>query len=550
MGGYVSEDKKWQVVQHLLQWKQYGIPIDDGRILELVEVQVTETLLERLEALQVTERVFIAATGNHLSGQDLTEMLLRHCDKDAQITQDVIKSAASNSEKTKTLIPLLLSYQRMEVVLDKVTDEAWATLASFISNHLSLKKEGTEITIILNSEDKDTKEERKGEIDPKMVESGAEADEETMAFIRAFSKINQITALRTILSAADPRILFPTPRELYRASFDTQNWEHLEDIFQIIPPSIEDIISTLVDILMSDDKRAASRLLKIARRGNIGPGKENIVTKEVVSGCSKLIETQTPAELSRFLDYVYHLQVSFTRQHKADALPTQSAILPAAVSRDQSFMEILVQRHIVSVRMRPFTISRSARQIEKLLTEQQTDRVYGEERFLFEGMPDWPLYCAIVFTFDPRAIAFLCRAGARINADSDILEQQRKPAIISKLEYIPMVRDVRRDYMKLYDMCNTLAKAALNPQSEELSDRGLGAYQYYFHHGVKWDKSFAQAWDSMDGVLGSDADELVHWEGNEWPLALSSEDEWESWRKEVLDILRPFWEYHYPSNPL
>ena len=37
MGGYVSEDKKWQVVQHLLQWKQYGIPIDDGRILELVE---------------------------------------------------------------------------------------------------------------------------------------------------------------------------------------------------------------------------------------------------------------------------------------------------------------------------------------------------------------------------------------------------------------------------------------------------------------------------------------------------------------------------------
>ncbi|EXA39752.1 hypothetical protein FOQG_15316 [Fusarium oxysporum f. sp. raphani 54005] len=383
-----------------------------------------------------------------------------------------------------------------------------------------------------------------------MVESGAEADGETMAFIRAFSKINQITALRTILSAADPRILFPTRRELYRASFDAQNWEHLEDIFQIIPPSIEDIISTLVDILMSDDKRAASRLLKIARRGNIGPGKENTVTKEVVSGCSKLIETQTPAELSRFLDYVYHLQVSFTRQHKADALPTQSAMLPAAVSRDQSFMEILVQRHIVSVRMRPFTISRSARQIEKLLTEQQTDRIYGEERFPFEGMPDWPLYCAIVFTFDLRAIAFLCRAGARINADSDISEQQRKPAIISKLEYIPMVRDVRRDYMKLYDMCNTLAKAALNPQSEELSDRGLGAYQYYFHHGVKWDKSFAQAWDSMDGVLGSDADELVHWEGNEWPLALSSEDEWESWRKEVLDILRPFWEYHHPSNPL
>lgn len=37
MGGYVYEDKKWQAVQHLLQRKQYGIPIDDGRILELVE---------------------------------------------------------------------------------------------------------------------------------------------------------------------------------------------------------------------------------------------------------------------------------------------------------------------------------------------------------------------------------------------------------------------------------------------------------------------------------------------------------------------------------
>jgi hypothetical protein len=145
--------------------------------------------------------------------------------------------------------------------------------------------------------------------------------------------------------------------------------------------------------------------------------------------------------------------------------------------------------------------------------------------------------------------AFLCRAGARIDVDLDASKLQRKTKIIAKLQRNPTLQNARRDYMNLYNTYNTLAKAALNPKFEELSDKGSGDYYWYFYYGLKWDKWFAQAWESMEIVFGWNMDELVGWEGDEWPMALSSEEEWKSWHIEVLEILRPFWGYHCSPNP-
>ncbi|KAH7254342.1 uncharacterized protein BKA55DRAFT_539174 [Fusarium redolens] len=306
-------------------------------------------------------------------------------------------------------------------------------------------------------------------------------EEETLSLIGVFLNISETTALRTILSAADPSVPFRARRKLYKLAFDEKNWDRLDEFIHMVPPSMEDIINTLAHVLMSKDKHEARRLIHISKREQVCSKDATTVAEEVVSGCSQLIETQTPSDLSLFLDYVSHLGVSLTRRHKLDALPTQSAILPAAISQVQRFMEILIERNSVTTRMRPFTI-RSIWQVESEGEEKFTVR---HERVPPEGMPDWPLYCAITFTFDPKSIAFLCRAGARIDIDSTYTRgEQRQPAVIMKLQRKSALDEARQDFINLKELCNTLAKVGTNPRFQELTNRGSGDYYQYYYDGI------------------------------------------------------------------
>ncbi|KAF9768561.1 hypothetical protein IL306_014160 [Fusarium sp. DS 682] len=574
LGGYQEDEWKWRTVQNILQAKQSRIPIKDELIIYTLEwlnseavsilidqeddldrignertltaaarnihygVEVMKTLLEQLgKYLNISESVFIAVAENHPCGHELMEMMLQREGNTAQITQEILKSAASNSWRNKILVKTLFSHQGIEVDLDSVTDEAWLKLASFMYARRSTSTD--------DKEHKDKKATTDEGLKEQELSGETKADiDDTLSLIGAFLKINEATALRTILSAADPSVLFGARRQLYQLALDEQNWVRLDEFIQIVPPSMEDIISTLAYVLMSKNKHAAKRLLDIAKREGVNASDPLTVAEEVVSGCCRLIETQTPTELSSFLDYTYHLGVSLTRRHKLDALPTQSAILPAAISHDQRFMRILVERNIVTAWTRPFTI-RSIWQVE---SEDEDQHKIRHERFPPEGMPDWPLYCAITFTFDPRSIEFLCRAGAKIDLDAPNTPEDRKePAIVVKLQQNPSLDQARKDFVNLKEMCNTIAKVGMNPRFQEFTNRGSGDYYQYYYDGILWDQSFTQAWKSMDSVLGWDwfGDEVLRCEGTEkWPGPLRSEEAWDGWREKVLDTLRSFWDYH------
>ncbi|KAF5530822.1 het-domain-containing protein [Fusarium phyllophilum] len=403
------DGKKFRAVRDAINAKRSRTPIQDDRIPDLVEYldsQVTNILidqqdhwpvtieqthiaathdensretvarvfLDRLSDLEIAEQVFIAAASDLSYDQKLTGMLLSRQGQDAQIIQAVLRSAAANSRSKRTLIFSLLGHQRIEVCSEIDTDGVWATLSS----------------LRLGSEP-----------------SNARMD--VLYLAKLYSKTDNTPLLRMLISATGPLDLPYLRRGLYQFAWDEYKFRRLDELVQMLPPALDNIIATLTHGLLLNDDHVVQRAIEIARRQGLDTTKTEMVNEEVVNGCSKVIETRSPAELSQFLDYLSELGISFSYQGEVESPPTQSAILPAALSKDPRFLKILIENKVVSPQMRPFTIVSHRRS-----SDEDDDR-YGrvsEERYPPAGMPDWPLYCAIILAVDSEVIQFL---GLEVN---------------------------------------------------------------------------------------------------------------------------------------
>ncbi|KAF5566803.1 het-domain-containing protein [Fusarium napiforme] len=341
----------------------------DGTRNEKRKEAAVKVLLDRLSSVEVTEQIFIAAASHPSYGQQLVGMLLDRQGQDAQITQAVLRSAAANSRSKKTLISSLLRHQGIAVCSENITDDVWG--------ELSLIMLGSESSI---------------------------AKMDMLYLARLYSKTVDTTLLQMLISATDP-VGVPYLRQgLYQLAWDEHKFRRLDGLVQILPPALEDVIPTLTHILVSNGQHAVQKVINLARRPGLGTINTDMVNEQVVNGCSKIIETQSPAELLQFLDCLYELGFSFSYQGEVESPPTQSAILPATVSRDPQFLKILIEKKVVSPQMRPFT--RCYRHVE--YSDRQPPA----------GMPDWPLWCAIILALDAEFVRFLCGSGARVDQDS------------------------------------------------------------------------------------------------------------------------------------
>ncbi|EWG53267.1 hypothetical protein FVEG_17086 [Fusarium verticillioides 7600] len=462
---------------------------------EISRETVVRVFLDRLSDVEITEQVFIAAASNFSHGQKLMDIMLDGQGQDAQITKAVLRSAAVNSRSKKTLISSLLGPQDIEVYSEISSDEVWEALSS----------------LMLGSEP-----------------TNAKLD--VLYLAKLYSTTDDTTLLRTLYSATDPLIIPYLRRGLYQFAWDEQRFGHLDELVQMLPSAVEDVIATITNALLSNDKHTVHRAIEIARRQRLDTTKTDMVNEEVVNGCSKVIETRSPAKLLQFLDCLDELGISFSCQGEAESPPTQSAILPATVSKDPRFLKILIEKKVVSPRMRPFTVSSHC-----WSNFGVRDEGVREERCPPIRMPDWPLYCAIILAFDSEFIHFLCISGARVDQDHPSTSPGgREGSIISQLEHITAFDDFKGQFRNLKRLCRNMAGAQLDAKYKEWDLSKVTD----FH--VSWENSFEQAWRSMDNMLQwTNSDRRLD-NYDKLPERLQDEGMWNIWRNEILEILKSF----------
>ncbi|KAI1019241.1 hypothetical protein LB503_009165 [Fusarium chuoi] len=275
---------------------------------------VVKVFLARLSDVEITEQVLNAAASNLSYGQQLISMLLDRESQDAQIAQAFLRSAAANSRSKRTLISSLLGHQGIEVCSEVDTDDIWAAISS----------------LMLGSEP-----------------SNAKTD--VPYLVKLYSKTDNTTLLRMLISATNPLGIPYLRRLLYQFAWDEHKFRRLDELVLMLPPALEDIISVLTHIILSNEEHAAQKVIELARRQRLDTAKTDMVSEEVVNGCCKLIENRSPAELLQFLDYLHELGISFSSQGEFEFPPTQSAILPAILSNDTRFLNILIERKVVCI---------------------------------------------------------------------------------------------------------------------------------------------------------------------------------------------------------
>ncbi|KAF5632292.1 het-domain protein [Fusarium tjaetaba] len=480
------DGKRWQAVRDAINAKRSQTPIQEDRIPDLVEYldsqvmnilvdqqdhwpvtrreswiaascdessreEAVKVFLDRLSDLELPEQVFVAAARNILYGQKLTAMLLGRQGPEAQITQAVFRSAAVNSRSKRALIFSLLEHEGMEVCSGIDTNSAWATLPP----------------LMLDSE-------------PYIAKM------DVLYLAKLYSKTDKATLLRMLISATDPLDLPHLRRGLYQFAWDEYKFRRLDELVEMLPPALEDIIATLTHIMLSNGEHAVQQVIELARRSRPDTTRTKMVNEEIVNGCSKIIETRSPAELLQFLDSLYELGVSFSYQGKVESPPTQSSILPTTLSKDPRFLKTLIEKKLVSPQMQPFTIL-SLRW--HLTWNAYINDGVSEERCPPAGMPDWPLYCAIVLAADSEVIDFLCSSGARVDQDlSGTSPHGREAAIIERLQQTTAFSTFNEDFRNLRRVCFKMAKAQLDSTYMD------GGYKDATSFKLLWEMSFDQAW--------------------------------------------------------
>ncbi|KAG5813341.1 hypothetical protein H9Q74_012760 [Fusarium xylarioides] len=431
-----------------------------------------KVFLDRLSDLEIPEQVFIAAARNISYGQTLTGMLLGRQGQDTQITQAVFRSAAANSRGKRALIFSLLGHAGMEVCSEIDTDSAWATLPS----------------LMLGSE-------------PYIAKM------DVLYLVKLYSKTDKTTLLRMLISATDPLDIPHLRRGLYEFAWDESEFRRLDELVQVLPPALEDVIATLAHALLSNGEHVVQKFIELARRQRLDTTKTDIINEEVVNGCCKIIENRSPAELLQFLDSLCELGISFSYQGDVESPPTQSAILPATLSKDLRFLKILIEKNVVSPQMRPFTISTHLYWRPRF-SYPVNNKVTREERCPPAGMPDWPLYCAIILAADSHFIRFLCSSGARVDQDhSGTSPSGTKASIINRLEQTTAFDDFNDQFRELRRLCHNMANAQLDSQYYHYQQDSSEIASFE----VSWEKSFDQAWRSMDNMLQWDEKKRHLW---------------------------------------
>ncbi|KAF5715002.1 het-domain-containing protein [Fusarium mundagurra] len=359
------DGKKWQAVRDAPKAKRSQAPLPEDQFLHLIEYldsEVMNILVDQQDPWPVPmEKTLIAAARNENGGEAVLKVFLDRLSdveiteqgQDAQITEAVFRSAAANSKSYRTIIFSLLRHKGIEVCSEIHTDQMRLLLSVFMVDYYPFDWE-----------------------------------RELLYLAKLYSKADNTTLLRLLISATGPLGIPFLRRELYLFAWDEHKFRRLDELVQILPPALDDVIATLTHILLSNGAHAVKRVIEVAHRQRLDATNIDTVNEEVVNGCCKIIENRSPAELLQFLDSLHELGISFRCQGEIESPPTQSAILPATVSKDPRFLKILTEKNVVSPQMRPFTIFS-----ERRSGYERHGAI--QERYPPAGMPDWPLYSQV-----------------------------------------------------------------------------------------------------------------------------------------------------------
>ncbi|KAF5609133.1 het-domain-containing protein [Fusarium pseudoanthophilum] len=339
---------KWQAFRDAIDTKQFQTLLQEYRISDLVEYldsQVMNIFIDQQDHWPVTmEQAQTAATRNENSREAAMKVFFDRL-RDAEIPEQVLNAAASYLSCCQKEMGMLVGQQGQDT---RMTQALFRSAAAEIRNQRTLMFSLLGHLGFQVCSEIDTNGVSATVSSLRLGSEPSNAQMDVLRLAKLYLKTDNTTLLRMLISVTEPLDLSHLRREMYLFAWDEHKFRPLDELVQILPPALEDVIATLTHILLSNGKHAAQKVINLARRLRLSTTKTDMVNEEVVSGCSRIIESQSPAELLQFLDFLYELGISFSYQGEVESPPTQSAILPATVSKDPRFLKILIEKKVVS----------------------------------------------------------------------------------------------------------------------------------------------------------------------------------------------------------
>ncbi|KAF5990086.1 hypothetical protein FBULB1_282 [Fusarium bulbicola] len=346
--------------------------------------------------------------------------------------------------------------------------------------------------------------------------------------------------------------------EISQLVFRSRRLQHVDAMMQVVVPRPADVAATLAGFLGFRDEKGFTDFLHMlhCRVGSFNSKvAENLDFSNLyptfVVGCSRLIASRHPNSLGLYLDSLKELGIDFhTLEGRKNTESSQVALLSALASPDPAFLRILLEREAVVADMQPF--------IEEYVSWKNSDSSV-DVHYASPLVPHSALQCAVMLVCDAEFLRLLCQHGAsspQYSKDTRDYECEVS-VIIEQLSKVSRLEDARLEYMSALLFCyiiihvrkkgehygslfsdSTKATEKITEQAWRYIKHLLyrdsfftdGSFPYHRLFTGKWKTEFHKR---SKVLLPRFIEAPDHYSEH-----LRTQESWDTWRREALQILR------------
>jgi hypothetical protein len=349
--------------------------------------------------------------------------------------------------------------------------------------------------------------------------------------------------LRTVLRLAKKNIPEGHRREILKLACVHLRWDHMGVLLSWFDVDLKFISQGIAWLLVYHGQQELQIFIGLLHSRGVYPFKKGDCTLElpdiyesIMVGCAEIIRKRSPQKLEIFLEALQGLGIPIGASGFATCEPRyQLAIFPALISPDASVLKLLFEKGLVSTRMEQITLIK-----RNSYFSSSSETIKGES-YPPVDMPHWPLYFAIGFGCDSNILEYLCRAGAGLEQIQDE-SSGGQPKMLRKIRSMLRVQDARENLLtirqELYRLI--IAGGRRKPTATEFTIantkyassakvwRVIGCHMY--EDGYQHDHS-----PNIYGIFRYDEKDTPPLT---WPVSLQTQESWNKWRLEVIDILQ------------
>lgn len=290
-----------------------------------------------------------------------------------------------------------------------------------------------------------------------------------------------------------------------------------------------------------------SRIESLRDRSHSSPNfSRSRMNLSILQNCNEIIYQGSPQDLETFLDIMKVFRANFEpfSFSNFDKLDTQLAILPALASRKLFILKLLSRTCAVPVSSKLFFSKEGI---------SFGNRGYQDGLQLLDTF-DWPLNLAIFLLLDVEFIRYLCHNGAYLEKREGGTAFD-EPDILRNLRLTTTIADARKQscyfkgecykfcFMRNIDGSGSDLRHIFRKTSKLLSNIWMTTCRIIFENDCRdlYDitgVSSELTWPGIQKQLYSGyLQDVTIKKAASWPAPLLTQDSWDVWRLNVIDIL-------------